>query len=253
MKVMVISILFCILLISGVYAMRINEVEVNPAGTDAGNEWAEFYNDGEISLEGYIIMNNDGENVSLNGSFDRYFVYTFAKQWLDNSNESIYLYKDLVLIDKTDLLADSNNNGLTWQFCEGDWKFLNSTKGQKNNCPAEEETSENNNGIENDSSEGTDSKNQEENLSQNPKQTSPDFIPAEETESQIPSQNQIEPLVEDKNQERIILTPKKEEIFISKTNPLKDIKSTEKKNKDDIKIDSLFSSMAEAMGQFIVK
>ncbi len=192
--------------------MRINEVELNPVGTDAGNEWTEFYNDGEISLEEYMIMNNDGENVSLNGSFDGYFVYTFAKQWLDNSNESIYLYKDLVLIDKTELLADSNNNGLTWQFCEGDWKFLNSTKEQKNNCPAEEETSENNNDRENDSSEGMDSKNQEENLSQNFRQTSPDFIPAG---NQIQSQSQIEPVFEDKNQERIVLTPKKEETFVS--------------------------------------
>jgi hypothetical protein len=37
-----------------------------------------------------------------------------------------------------------------------------------------------------------------------------DFIPAGS-----PSQNQIEPIIEDKNQERIVLTPKKEEIFIS--------------------------------------
>jgi hypothetical protein len=39
-----------------------------------------------------------------------------------------------------------------------------------------------------------------------------DFIPAE---NQIPSQNQTEPISEDKNQERIVLTPKKEEIFVS--------------------------------------
>jgi len=42
-------------------ALRINEVEMNPAGTDTGNEWIELYNDGEISLEGYVIINNDGK------------------------------------------------------------------------------------------------------------------------------------------------------------------------------------------------
>src|SRR3989344_2131203 len=146
MKLLAISFLFSILLVSNVYAIRINEVDINPAGTDAGNEWVEFYNNGEISLEGYKIINNDGNNISLNGSFNGYFVYVFTKQWLDNSNESIYLYKDSQLIDQTDLLADSTNNDLTWQFCDGDWNFLNSTKGQINNCPIDEdeETSVNN-------------------------------------------------------------------------------------------------------------
>lgn len=45
-----------------------------------------------------------------------------------------------------------------------------------------------------------------------------DFIPAG---SQIPSQDQIEPILEDKNQERIVLTPKKEEIFISNQEKIK--------------------------------
>lgn len=183
MKVMAISLLvicLSILLIPSVYAIRINEVEANPAGTDAGNEWAEFYNDGELSLDGYMIMNNDGENISLNGSFEGYFVYTFAKQWLDNSNETIYLYKDLVLIDKTDLFADSKNNDLTWQFCEGDWKFLNSTKERKNNCPAGEETSEDNKDKEENAANS--SSEAEQNKTAAPKESSADFVPSQVAE-----------------------------------------------------------------------
>jgi hypothetical protein len=140
-----------IFLLSNISAIIISEVELNPAGTDAGNEWVELYNDGEMSLEGYILVNNDGKNISLNGNFSGYYVYTFAKQWLDNSNESVSLYNNSELIDKTDLFEDSKNNDLTWQLCDGSWKFVNSTKGQENNC--KEEIKENNTIVNNTSNE----------------------------------------------------------------------------------------------------
>ena len=215
MKVTAISFIFCILLISNVYAMRINEVEMNPAGDERilKNEWVEFYNDGEISLEGYMIINNDGDNISLNGSFNGYFVYTFANQWLDNSNESIYLYKDSVLIDQTDLFDDSNNNDLTHQFCEGGWKFLNSTKGQQNNCPAEEEIIplENNESQENSSSEDNVSESQEEDLPETRGEITSDFIPASTEEEQTQTLYILD------SPEKIFLSPKKssEEPFVS--------------------------------------
>jgi len=123
-----------IFLLSGVCAIKINEVEMNPAGTDAGNEWIELYNNGNISLEGYIIVNGDGKNISLNDTFNGYFVYTFTKQWLDNSNESVSLYKGFELIDKTDLFDDSKNDDFTYQSCSSSWKFMASTKGSENNC-----------------------------------------------------------------------------------------------------------------------
>ena len=145
------TLVLIIFLLSRVCAIRINEVEMNPAGTDAGNEWVELYNDGNISLEGYIIVNGDGKNISLNDTFNGYFIYTFSKQWLDNSNESVFLYKGSELIDKTDLLEDSINNDLTWQFCNGSWKFANSTKGSENNC--KEEIKENNTIVNNTSNE----------------------------------------------------------------------------------------------------
>jgi hypothetical protein len=136
------SFLLLIGFISNVSAVKITEVELNPTGTDAGNEWVEFYNEGEISLEDYQLINKDGDNINLSGSFNGYFIYTFAKQWLDNSDESISLYKSLEVIDKADLSSknDDKNNDLTYQLCNGDWNFINSTKGKENNCVEEEKT-----------------------------------------------------------------------------------------------------------------
>jgi len=41
------------LLISFISSIRINEVELNPYGTDSGNEWLEFYSKGEVNLTGW--------------------------------------------------------------------------------------------------------------------------------------------------------------------------------------------------------
>lgn len=143
-----ILILVFVVLISGVSALKITEFESNPEGTDAGNEWIELYNDGEISLEGYKLVNNDGGEIFLNESFSGYFVYTFKKQWLDNSDEKVFLYENETLIDETDIFEDNKNNGLTWRLCQT-WEFLNSTKGQENDCGKEssEEGSEEANEI----------------------------------------------------------------------------------------------------------
>lgn len=138
----ILSLILIIFLLSFVSAIRINEVELNPTGADSGNEWIEFYNNEEISLEGYTIVNGDGKNLSLNGSFDGYFVYNLAKQWLDNSNESIFLYKNTELTDKVISLDDSKNNDFTYQFCSSSWEFMNSTKGSNNNCPEQNSETE---------------------------------------------------------------------------------------------------------------
>lgn len=122
-----------IFIISYISAIRINEIEMNPSGTDAGNEWIELYNEGEINLEGYKIVNNDGNEIVLNDSFSGYYIYTFEKQWLDNSDESIFLYKNETLIDKSNLFDDSKNDNKTWQNCDS-WEFLEATKGSENRC-----------------------------------------------------------------------------------------------------------------------
>jgi len=130
-------ILILILLIPLICAIRINEFESNPAGIDAGNEWVELYNKKEINLTGYKLVNNDGDEIWLKGSFKKYFVYVFEKQWLDNVDEKVFLYNGDELIDETDLFDDSENDKKTWQLCD-DWEFIKETKDGKNDCKEEE-------------------------------------------------------------------------------------------------------------------
>ena len=43
-------------------AIKISEIELNPAGTDKGNEWIELFSDEKINLGEYKLVNNDGSN-----------------------------------------------------------------------------------------------------------------------------------------------------------------------------------------------
>lgn len=131
-----IGIIFSLLILPSISAIIITEIEMNPAGTDAGNEWIELYSENEINLEGYKIINNDGKKINLSGSFLGYYAYVSSKQWLDNEDEKVFLYKGDELIDETDLLKDSWNDGRTWQLCDL-WEPKEQTKGNKNNCTKE--------------------------------------------------------------------------------------------------------------------
>ncbi len=131
-----IGIIFSLLILPSISAIIITEIEMNPAGTDAGNEWIELYSENEINLEGYKIINNDGKEINLSGSFLGYYAYVSSKQWLDNEDEKVFLYKGGELIDETDLLKDSWNDGRTWQLCDL-WEPKEQTKGNKNNCTKE--------------------------------------------------------------------------------------------------------------------
>jgi len=122
----------------------INEIEQNPSGTDAGNEWIELYNPttNDVNLNGWKVSTMHGVTVTvtLYGTIPAkgYFCYTHTKQWLDNEHESIILRDPLWNeIDRTLYLSDINNNYRSWQRdpngidtnSDADWKFLPSTKG----------------------------------------------------------------------------------------------------------------------------
>ncbi len=131
-----IGIIFSLLILPNISAIIITEIELNPTGTDAGNEWIELYSENEINLEGYKIINNDGKEINLSGSFLGYYAYISSKQWLDNEDEKVFLYKGSELVDETDLLKDSWNDGRTWQLCNL-WESKEQTKGKENNCTKE--------------------------------------------------------------------------------------------------------------------
>ncbi len=139
----ILFLLILIFLFPIISAIRINEVESNPEGTDSRNEWIELYSEIEINISDYKLINNDGDEILLNGSFSGYFVYVFNKQWLDNSDEKVFLYKDNESIDETYLFADNKNDDLTWQLCEI-WEFIGSTKGEENGCIIEDGEQEEN-------------------------------------------------------------------------------------------------------------
>lgn len=127
----------------------INEIEYNPTGTDSGNEWIELFNPSTqtVSLSGWTVETSHGityrvtlpstASISPNG----YYIITKTTQWLDNEADYIILKdKNGVEVDKSPALADTANNGSTWQrYPNGrdtgqnsDWIFRSATKGASN-------------------------------------------------------------------------------------------------------------------------
>ncbi|MFL6309108.1 MAG: MBL fold metallo-hydrolase [Nitrososphaera sp.] len=119
----------------------INEVELNPAGTDIGTEKVELYNPSNmgIDISGWTISStagrtatvviNEGTTISPKG-------YLIAgrdsqQQWLDNTAEGIDLRNDLgLLTDSVGPFSDQDNDGSTWQRSsdgQDNWVFSTST------------------------------------------------------------------------------------------------------------------------------
>lgn len=115
-------------------------MELNPSGSDSGNEWLELYSQESISLEGYSLENEDGSVYELNGSIINYLIIQFSKQWLDNSNASVKIKKDNSTIYQTSTLADSKNNELTFNLCNGEYVLKESSKGSENSCSPKQNT-----------------------------------------------------------------------------------------------------------------
>lgn len=141
--------LMCILLINiglVLAEVRINEVELNPEGSDSGYEWIELYSDEEIDLNGWKLVNNDGQEIDLDQSFQGYLLINLEGQWLDNSDEKVMLKNSSKIISETDVLDDSNNDGRTWNYCDEEWLFYDSTKNSENNCESENNPDDGDNG-----------------------------------------------------------------------------------------------------------
>jgi hypothetical protein len=137
------SLILIILLLNGISAIKINEVEMNPKDEcNDCTEWAELYSEEEVNLSEYTLENNKSSIINLTGLKKGYISIDFGKRFLTNTGDKLILKKNEQIIDETLILKDEDNNDLTWQLCNGSWKFVNSTKGQENNC--KEEIKENN-------------------------------------------------------------------------------------------------------------
>lgn len=138
MKIIVISILLLFVILANwgfASAIRINEVELNPAGSDSGNEWIEVYSPQETSIDGWSIENVKGKQIGLNGSFSDFKVIMTPYNFLTNDKQKLILYDDSKnRVDETDVISDTSNDDRSWQYCGDGWVFFIASKEEENNC-----------------------------------------------------------------------------------------------------------------------
>lgn len=118
-------------------AVFINEVELNPQGMDAGNEWVELYNDGNpINLSGWYLTDKDSTILLIPNLTIVDFLVVDNLNTLVNNNENISLYNTSNdLQDITGPLTDGSDDNRTWQRVPdgtGNFTFKNRTKGALN-------------------------------------------------------------------------------------------------------------------------
>ncbi len=103
----------------------INEVELNPPGTDTGTEKVELYNPSNtgIDVSGWTISSaagttatvviNEGTTIPPKGYL---IVGRDSQQWLDNSGEDIHLRNNLgIMVDSVGTFSDQENDDSTLQ------------------------------------------------------------------------------------------------------------------------------------------
>ena len=127
----------------------INEVEQNPEGIDAGNEWLEIYNPSSktVDLRNWRIVTTHGKTMtytfqSTTIAPGEYLVIQFTSgQFIDNEDERIILFDSSGReIDRTPILTDTRNDQRSWQRkldgldtdSRADWIFRNETRGKSN-------------------------------------------------------------------------------------------------------------------------
>lgn len=114
-------------------SIYINEVELNPSGTDEGHEWIELYNNGSNeNLDDYYIQNSLKENYSLSGTINDYYVLG-SLSGLGNIDD-LKLFKGNLSIDSTGSLTDTSDNDNTWSRIPdgGSFSFQQQTIGATN-------------------------------------------------------------------------------------------------------------------------
>lgn len=131
------------------FQVVINEVEQNPPGDDAGNEWVELYNPtaNAVDIRDWTVSTTAGRAVTVTISSGTriasggYYIVTYGSQWLDNEGESVVLRgSGGNEVDRTPSLTDTKNDGRSWQrYPNGqdtdsisDWSFQTSTRGFSN-------------------------------------------------------------------------------------------------------------------------
>jgi hypothetical protein len=122
----------------------INEVELNPPGTDSGAEKVELYNPSSsaIDVSGWTVSSTAGSTASVvisEGTTlppQSYVIVGRNSQWLDNGGEVIELRNNSgTLTDSVGPFSDEENSDATWQRSpngEDNWVFSSNTLGASN-------------------------------------------------------------------------------------------------------------------------
>ena len=120
----------------------INEVELNPKGQDAGNEWIELYNptSSDAPIGDFKIMATFRSSpvVIPAGTVlgaGQLYVLSVPIPSLENANMLTLADRSGQVVDRAPSLVDRSDDSRTWQrFPDGGthWKFVASTKGAPN-------------------------------------------------------------------------------------------------------------------------
>lgn len=121
----------------------INEVELNPRGSDVGREWIELYNPSgsDVNVSGFEIRTSfksatmqlpPGTEIDANETY----LVELDRQTLSNTAESLVLEDGSgEVIDRTPSLVDRSDDGRTWQRIPdgySEWQFAAGTKEELN-------------------------------------------------------------------------------------------------------------------------
>ena len=139
------SAIYCVPASAANNDVLINEIELNPAGTDSGAEKVELYNpsNSSVDISGWTISSTEGaaatvvisEGTTLSPK-GYLIVGRDLQQWLDNTGEVSELRNDSeMLIDSAGPFSDGANDHKTWQRSpdgQDNWVFSSNTLGSAN-------------------------------------------------------------------------------------------------------------------------
>ena len=120
----------------------INEVELNPRGQDAGNEWIEIYNPtgSDIDIGNFKLLTTYRSTIitipagTIVGA-GQFYVFAITRQSLANQDLLTLTDSSGQVVDRTSSLVDRNDSSRTWQrIPDGSthWKLAEETKGAAN-------------------------------------------------------------------------------------------------------------------------
>ena len=130
----------------------INEVEMNPIGSDATNEWVELFNPTNVTVDislWWVMATSGtpyGQYIEWGTEIGpgEYYVLHATQQWMDNPGDMIQLMNyEQVIVDYTPGLSEFNETSFSWQRIPNgydsdsasDWFYAEATQGEENTLP----------------------------------------------------------------------------------------------------------------------